>query len=146
MSHSPKVETKLAVLRQAMMRRVHRRLAAEGWITLPAVPGARDVYAKMFALQFESIGRPLTQDEDKHLRNVLEEQLQKAFEHSPHARIRVDWSERPARSQETGYSCSTFSCLPKAIPPTNLRARCRKWSGRRSLRVANWMTPSRGCR
>lgn len=91
MSNSPKIETKLAVLRQAMMRRIHRRLFAEGWMTLPAVPAARDVYAKMLGVQFESMGRPLTKDEDKHLRNVLEQQLGKAFEHSPHARIRIDW-------------------------------------------------------
>lgn len=91
MSDSPKIETRLSVLRQAMMRRIHRRLVAEGWMTLPAVPAARDVYAKMLGVQFESMGRALTKDEDKHLRNVLEEQLGKAFAHSPHARIRIDW-------------------------------------------------------
>ena len=86
-----KVETKPAVLREAMMKRVNRRMVAQGSLVLPAAPGLLDAYTELLATQFRILGRALTTDEQAHLRRILSDKLDEAYFGSPFSRLRVTW-------------------------------------------------------
>ena len=57
MGKAAKRETNAAVLKQAMIRRLPRRLQGSGEMSLPAVPALLEHYVKIFDQLWESIGR-----------------------------------------------------------------------------------------
>ena len=78
-------------LRAAMARRLHRRSAAEGKITLPAVPGLLDEYVKMCENLFASLGVRYTAEESAHLKAVLQGELAHAFTASSRSNIVISF-------------------------------------------------------
>lgn len=86
------------VQRQALRRRLQRRIACEGKIVLPAVPGMLDDYLSRCEQTFSAVGRDLSDTERHRLRDALAEQLTKAFAGSQRATITISYSaaiERP---------------------------------------------------
>jgi len=84
-------ETNQAVVRQAMIRRLPRRLGAKGQMALPAAPSLLDHYQELLIEAFGALGRNFTPDETAHLRKVLEEKLGEAFRASPYSRVIVHY-------------------------------------------------------
>ena len=78
--------------RQAMMRKLERRMACEGKITLPAVPSLLDEYTERCGQLFAASGRQLNEAERAQLRLNLDSQLQEAFSRSPRSSIAVSYS------------------------------------------------------
>ncbi|CAN5236345.1 class I SAM-dependent methyltransferase [soil metagenome] len=74
-------------LRESMTRRLYRRSAVEGTIRLPAVPGMIDDYVTMCGSVFADIGRVFSAEELDHLKSVVQQQLDAAYEQSPRATI-----------------------------------------------------------
>lgn len=74
-------------LREALVRRLHRRTVAAGEIKIPAVPGMLDEYVKMCITVFAGLGVHFNNDERAHLRMVLHGQLAEAFAASPRSDI-----------------------------------------------------------
>lgn len=74
-----------------MTRRLERRMASEGKITLPAVPGMADDYAVRCEQIFSSLGRKLNEQERLHLKGVIASQLQEAFGHSQRSSIQITY-------------------------------------------------------
>lgn len=91
MGKKPSRETNATLLRQAILRRLPRRVSARGEITIPAVPSLLDHFQQMLLTTFSQAGRVFNEEETKHLRKVLETWLNKGWEISPHARLVVHY-------------------------------------------------------
>lgn len=83
-----------------MMRRLPRRITAEGHVTFPAVPALLEHYVQVLHTTFAQLGRTFNEAETAHLRNILAKKLQKGWQASPYAKIRVEYrtDEPPATS------------------------------------------------
>lgn len=75
----------------SMLRRVDRRIAAEGKLTLPAVPALAGDYTERCARVFEALGRAFNDTEKARLREAIEGQLAAAFEASQRSSITVSY-------------------------------------------------------
>jgi SAM-dependent methyltransferase len=91
--------------RQALKRRVQRRIACEGKIVLPAVPGILDDYLARCEQTFSAAGRALSEPERQQLRQILAKQLARAFDQSQRSTITVSYSAGIA--QPIRYSITT---------------------------------------
>ena len=78
--------------RQALMRRLDRRISSEGKITLPAVPSLLDDYVARCEGVFTAAGRKLDQAQRDHLRGVLAKALAEAFSRSQRSTITVSYT------------------------------------------------------
>ena len=77
--------------RQAMMKKLERRMACEGKFTLPAVPALAGEYTTRCEQLFCSLGRKLNATERDRLQEILLSQLEKAFSASPRSSITVSY-------------------------------------------------------
>ena len=77
--------------RQAMTRKLDRRMACEGKLTLPAVPSMLDDYTRRCAELFAAQGRTLSEAEQAQLKKILDGQLQEAFSRSQRSHITVSY-------------------------------------------------------
>jgi SAM-dependent methyltransferase len=96
MSKASKRETNAVVLKQAMIRRLPRRLQASGEMSLPAVPALLEHYVKIFDQLWESVGRKFTEPEIDEFRKSLAARLEQAFAHSSSAKVVVSYQCDPA--------------------------------------------------
>jgi SAM-dependent methyltransferase len=80
------------MLREAMARRLYRRAAVKGEISLPAAPGMLDEYVKMCDTIFTAVGCPFTPEQLAHLRNVLQDQLAQAYAASQRSNIVITYN------------------------------------------------------
>jgi SAM-dependent methyltransferase len=99
----PTRETNATLLRQAMLRRLPRRVAARGELMLAAVPGLLDHYQQMLLTMFAQLGRVFNEPEKQHLRTVLETWLQKGWEQSPYTRLLVRFETDPPPKTTLSY-------------------------------------------
>lgn len=86
-----KVETRGSLLREAMKRKVLSRISQSASMTFPAIPAMIDLYEETLSSSFSAVGRGLSKDERKHLRDVLSDKLVEAFRKSPHSKVHVTW-------------------------------------------------------
>src|SRR5947207_12436811 len=84
-------ETNAVALRQAMLRRLRRRVSAKGHLRLPAVPALIDHYLNTIGSIFSAAGRPFSDGELAEVRAALEPQLKEGFERSPYAHVNVTY-------------------------------------------------------
>lgn len=76
---------------QALLRRLWRSTTANGHIQLPAVPALLDDYVDLCRRTFEAIGVTLSAEQSQHLRKVLAEQLDLAFQASSRSEIVITY-------------------------------------------------------
>lgn len=93
-------ETNSVVLRQAMLRRLPRRLEAKGELQLPAVPALLEHYVKIFEQLWDSIGRKFAAPELAEFRASLSDALARAYAASASAKVVVSYEcdPQPKRS------------------------------------------------
>lgn len=91
MSKAAKRETNAAVLRQAMLRRLPRRVSARAEVSLPAVPGLLEHYVKLFDVTWEALGRKFKEAELDEFRQSLRVRLEQAFNTSSISRVVVSY-------------------------------------------------------
>lgn len=96
MGKGSKRETNAAVLKQAMIRRLPRRLSGHGEMSLPPAPGLLDHYVKIFDQTWEGMGRKFTEAEIGEFRTALKLRLDQAFEASPTAKVVVSYQTDPS--------------------------------------------------
>lgn len=77
--------------RQAMTRKLERRIACEGKITFPAVPSMADDYTSRCEQTFAAAGRKFSDAERDKLRKILGDQLQLAFRQSQRSTVTVSY-------------------------------------------------------
>jgi 2-polyprenyl-3-methyl-5-hydroxy-6-metoxy-1,4-benzoquinol methylase len=106
-------------LHEAMLKRVHRRLTAEGSLVLPAAPALLDTYVEMLVTQFRALGRNLDDDELAFLRRVLSDKLHEGYESSPFCRLHVSWSTDAAPAVSLSYVVS--------IIPSTMESEYQEW-------------------
>jgi SAM-dependent methyltransferase len=99
----PARETNQAVVRNAMLRRLPRRLGAGGQLVLPAAPSLAAHFAETLREVFAALGRVFSEEDSEHLRKVLASKLEAAFTISPYARVVVDYETEPAPSTALSY-------------------------------------------
>jgi SAM-dependent methyltransferase len=87
----PTRENNATILKQSMLRRLPRRVAARGDLMLASVPSLLDHYQQTLLTIFGSLGRVFNDAEKAHLRSVLETWLKKGWEMSPYTRIVVHY-------------------------------------------------------
>ncbi len=78
-------------LRSAMARGLLRQSAASGEIRLAAVPGMLDEYVTLCRNLFGSFGVEFSEDELRHLRGVLQQQLAEAYGTSSRSAIVISY-------------------------------------------------------
>lgn len=96
MGKATKRETNAAVLKQAMIRRLPRRLQCSGEIALPAVPGLLEHYVKIFDGIWEGVGRKFTPPELDEFRKSLAARLEQAFNASSSSKVVVTYQTDPS--------------------------------------------------
>lgn len=96
MSKGAKRETNAAVLKQAMIRRLPRRLSGHGEMSLPPVPGLLEHYVKIFDMTWEGMGRKFTAPEIEEFRQSLKARLEQAFNTSSTSKVVVTYSTDPS--------------------------------------------------
>ena len=84
-------ETRAAALRQALLRRLPRRIAGAGHVRFPAVPALLDSYVESLQTIFTTLGRPFSTAELTKLRGILDEKLREGFRQSPYARVMITY-------------------------------------------------------
>jgi SAM-dependent methyltransferase len=89
-------ETNAVLLKQAMLRRLPRRLLAKGEMQLPAVPALLEHYVHIFDQLWESIGRKFAPAELDEFRKSLAARLEQAFAASSSSRVLVTYESDPA--------------------------------------------------
>jgi len=89
-------ETNAVLLKQAMLRRMPRRLLAKGEMQLPAVPALLEHYVGIFAQLWESIGRKFAAEELDEFRRSLSSRLEQAYAASASSRVLVSYACDPA--------------------------------------------------
>jgi len=98
----PNRETNAAVLRQAMVKRLPRRVSASGQMVLPAAPSLCDHYLESLHKYFATLGRVFTKEETLHMRGILEKKLTEAYTASPYARVVVHYeTDAPPKTSLT---------------------------------------------
>lgn len=78
-------------LREALIRRLYRRSAADGQIRVPAVPSLIDEYVQLCGNICATLGVWYTAEQSSGLRKVLEAELAKAFKASPRSEIVISF-------------------------------------------------------
>jgi SAM-dependent methyltransferase len=96
MGKTSELETNAVLLKQAMLRRLPRRLLGKGEVQLPAVPALLDHYVSILDQQWESIGRKFTPEELAEFRSSLSARLDQAYAVSPSSRVLVTYECDPA--------------------------------------------------
>src|SRR5512144_42107 len=96
MGKASKRETNAVVLKQAMIRRLPRRLQCSGELGLPAVPALLEHYVKIFDAIWESVGRKFTEPELDEFRKSLKARLEQAFAASSSSKVVVSYQTDPS--------------------------------------------------
>jgi SAM-dependent methyltransferase len=96
MGKASKRETNAAVLKQAMIRRLPRRLQCAGEIGLPAVPALLEHYVDIFDGIWESVGRKFAPPELDEFRQSLKARLDQAFAVSSSSKVVVTYQTDPS--------------------------------------------------
>jgi SAM-dependent methyltransferase len=99
----PARETNQSVLKQAMIRRLPRRLGASGQMLLPAAPALLEHYVQNLHQVFAQFGRTFSREETEHLRGILKRKLEEAFAASPYARVVVHYETDPPPKTSLTY-------------------------------------------
>jgi SAM-dependent methyltransferase len=103
-SRGARRETNAAVLRQAMLRRLPRRLGAEGSLRLPAVPPLLEHYLTQLRTLFAALGRLFSDEEMAALRAVLAPRLEEGFQASPFCHVVVRYQTDPPPEVTVSYT------------------------------------------
>ncbi|OBK76176.1 bifunctional 2-polyprenyl-6-hydroxyphenol methylase/3-demethylubiquinol 3-O-methyltransferase UbiG [Mycobacterium sp. 1165178.9] len=91
MQDPPKRSFDPSMLREAMIRRLYRRLSAEGQIRVPAVPALIDEYVLLCGNVCATLGVWYTPEQSAHLRAALEVELAKAFRASHRSDVLISY-------------------------------------------------------
>jgi hypothetical protein len=92
MDNTPRKAPGSMRLRESMVRRLHRRSASAGEITLPAVPGMLDEYVRICDRIFAALGRRFTPEELESLRTVIAGQLAEAYAATQRSNIVISYN------------------------------------------------------
>lgn len=79
------------ILREAIIRRLYRRLSAEGHIRVPAVPGLIDEYVQLCNNVCATLGVWCPPEQAAQLRTALQAELAKAFKASPRSEVLISY-------------------------------------------------------
>src|SRR5262245_40387458 len=105
-------ETNQVVLKQAMVRRLPRRIHGNGQLALPAAPGLVDHYVTLLHTTFSQLGRVFTPEETDKMRDILKRKLDEGWKASPYAKIVVSYqTDEPPKtslSYKVGIQVSTI--------------------------------------
>jgi hypothetical protein len=99
-------ETNAGVLRQAMLKRLPRRITGQGQITLPAIPALLDHYVQTMTTIFASYGRIFTETELTAIRSILDTKLKEGFKASPYSKITINFHTDEPPSTALSYTVS----------------------------------------
>jgi SAM-dependent methyltransferase len=99
-------ETNPAVLRQAMLKRLPRRVAGRGQIVVPALPSLLEHYVHNVNSTFAALGRVFSQEEIAQVRKILDEKLRQGFAQSPYAKVIIDYATDAPPSTALSYTIS----------------------------------------
>lgn len=91
MQNAPNASFDPLMLREAMIRRLYRRLSAEGHIRVPAVPALIDEYVALCGNVCATLGVWYTAENSARLRAALEVELAKAFKASPRSEVLISY-------------------------------------------------------
>lgn len=83
------------ILKEALVKRLVRRMSAAGALVLPAIPGMLDFYASQCLSLFRALGRPTSTDQTAEFRRHLENMLNVAFATSQRSNVVVSYEVVP---------------------------------------------------
>lgn len=88
-------ETNPNVLRNAVANRFDKLLEIEGSVTFKAIPSLAEHYAEIMQGVWRSLSKLPTLEEMKFFTDSLREELQAAFDESPHSKVVVSYKSNP---------------------------------------------------
>jgi SAM-dependent methyltransferase len=95
-----------STLRQSMIRRLPKRLFAQGRLRMPAVPALVDHYVENLATTFALHGRKFTVTELEHLKSLLLPKLEEGWAASPYSYVIVRFQTDDAPKTSLSYFIS----------------------------------------
>jgi SAM-dependent methyltransferase len=101
-----KAETNTAVLKQAALRRLPRRVSGSGQVVFPAVPALLDHAVGVLNTTFTALGRAFSAAELEHVRELVGEKMRSGFEQSPYAKVIIDYETDPLPKTSLSYKVS----------------------------------------
>jgi SAM-dependent methyltransferase len=99
-------ETNQVLLKQAMLRRLPRRVSAQGEVTLPAVPSLLEHHVQTLHATFAQLGRVFNEEDTARLRKILEKKLEDGFKASAYAKVVVKYQTEEPPSTLLSYNVS----------------------------------------
>ncbi|HVJ20616.1 MAG TPA: class I SAM-dependent methyltransferase [Polyangiaceae bacterium] len=106
-------ETNAAVLKQAMIRRLPRRIHGSGTLGLPAAPELLEHYVTLLHTTFAHLGRTFNTEETDRMREILRRKLAEGWQASPYAKVVVTYqTDEPPKtslSYKVGVQVSTIA-------------------------------------
>jgi SAM-dependent methyltransferase len=101
-----KHETNASVLKQAALKRLPRRLSAQGQLVFPAVPSLVDHTLSVLHTTFTQLGRTFSSEELEHMRELIDDKMRSGFAQSPYAKVIVDYETDPLPKTSLTYKVS----------------------------------------
>lgn len=92
-----------ANLRRALLKRLTRRVGAEGAIAFPAVPALVDHFVATLNTTFSALGRVFSAGELAQLRQLLLAKLEEARQASPYSKVLVGYATDPLPKTSLTY-------------------------------------------
>ncbi len=109
----PSRETNQSVLRQALIKRLPRRLGATGQVLLPVAPSLLEHYVEELHRLFAQVGRVFTREETDQLRGILQKKLEEGYAASPYARVVVNYeTDAPPKTSLSYRMTLSVSTIP----------------------------------
>ncbi|HEY6558799.1 MAG TPA: class I SAM-dependent methyltransferase [Polyangiaceae bacterium] len=99
-------ETNPAILRQAMLKRLPRRVSGRGQMVVPALPSLLDHYVHNLISTFAALGRVFSQQEIAEVRKIMDEKLREGFAKSPYSKVIIDYATDAPPSTALTYTIS----------------------------------------
>jgi SAM-dependent methyltransferase len=99
-------ETNPAILRQAMLKRLPRRVSGRGQMVVPALPSLLDHYVQNLISTFAALGRVFSPPEIAEVRKIMDEKLREGFAKSPYSKVIIDYATDAPPSTALTYTIS----------------------------------------
>lgn len=111
-----------AQLRQAILANLTSRTTYRGEVTLSCLPAALEHHVQLLAELFGNLGKPLTDEEQSQLHQLVADTLEKGFRESADARLLIQYEITPSPTLQKNLSCSVAFTVP------TLADQYRHWS------------------
>ena len=102
--------TSPAILKKAILYKLNSLISGRGELVLPCLPGLLDYYINIIETLFAHLGRPMPDERQQQLREMIETKLAEGFKISPTSMIVIQYEL--VKPPKTGMACQVIVRSP----------------------------------